>query len=204
MQLSSQLNVRLRRSALVRRSLTPAGRSSASVAIELNSIGHDAVHVRDLGMQAASDEEMFDRAHAEERVVVSAELLKANLPQLVSALDDGSIVVIEPARIRIRALPLLPSAQTSQPAPPTPPHRSRKCLAWKTPAQAAAGSGFAPTGRDHELSRDADWPERVVPPQATTAADRRAPRSAAARPLQTHQPPHHRRIPRPTADARIA
>ena len=114
---------------------------SPVVAIELNRAGHDAVHVRDLGMQAASDEETFDRARTEERVVVSADtdfgtllaarkeispsvilfrhgsqhrpadqaaLLKNNLPQLVSALEDGSIVVIEPDRIRIRALPLIP------------------------------------------------------------------------------------------------
>jgi predicted nuclease of predicted toxin-antitoxin system len=114
---------------------------SPVVAIELNRAGHDAVHVRDLGMQAASDEEIFDRARTEERVVVSADtdfgtllaarkeispsvilfrhgsqhrpadqaaLLKNNLPQLVSALEDGSIVVIEPDRIRIRALPLIP------------------------------------------------------------------------------------------------
>jgi predicted nuclease of predicted toxin-antitoxin system len=114
---------------------------SPVVAIELNRAGHDAVHVRDLGMQAASDEEIFDRGRTEERVVVSADtdfgtllaarkeispsvilfrhgsqhrpadqaaLLKNNLPQLVSALEDGSIVVIEPDRIRIRALPLIP------------------------------------------------------------------------------------------------
>jgi predicted nuclease of predicted toxin-antitoxin system len=114
---------------------------SPAVAIELNRAGHDAVHVRKLGMQAASDEEIFDRARAEERVVVSADtdfgtllaarkdtspsvilfrhgsqhrpaeqaaLLKNNLPQLVSALEDGSIVVIEPDRVRIRALPLIP------------------------------------------------------------------------------------------------
>lgn len=114
---------------------------SPAVAIELTSVGHDAIHVRELGMQAASDEEIFERAHAEERVVVSAdtdfgtllaarketspsvilfrhgsqhrpadqtELLKANLPQLGSALEDGSIVVIEPGRVRVRALPLLP------------------------------------------------------------------------------------------------
>lgn len=114
---------------------------SPVVAIELTRAGHDAVHVRDLGMQAASDEEIFDRARTEERVVVSADtdfgtllaarkeispsvilfrhgsqhrpadqaaLLKNNLPQLVSALEDGSIVVIEPDRIRIRALPLIP------------------------------------------------------------------------------------------------
>jgi predicted nuclease of predicted toxin-antitoxin system len=35
---------------------------SPAVAIELNHAGHDAVHVRDLGMQAASDEEIFVRA----------------------------------------------------------------------------------------------------------------------------------------------
>jgi predicted nuclease of predicted toxin-antitoxin system len=114
---------------------------SPVVAIELTRAGHDAVHVRDLGMQAASDEEIFDRGRTEERVVVSADtdfgtllaarkeispsvilfrhgsqhrpadqaaLLKNNLPQLVSALEDGSIVVIEPDRIRIRALPLIP------------------------------------------------------------------------------------------------
>jgi predicted nuclease of predicted toxin-antitoxin system len=120
---------------LVDQALSPA------VAIELNRAGHDAVHVRDLGMHAASDEEIFDRAAQDDRVVVSADTdfgtllatrkhtspsvvlfrhgsqhrpadqaarLKANLPQLVSALEVGSIVVIQPDRIRIRALPLIP------------------------------------------------------------------------------------------------
>ncbi len=44
-------------------------RALATFAIELNRIGHDAVHVRELGMQTASDEEIFDRARAQERVV---------------------------------------------------------------------------------------------------------------------------------------
>lgn len=114
---------------------------SPTVAVELSRVGHDAVHVRELGMQAASDADIFERARVDERVVVSAdtdfgtllaarkdtspsvilfrhgsqhrpsdqaELLKANLAQLVGPLDDGSIVVIEPGRVRIRALPLLP------------------------------------------------------------------------------------------------
>jgi predicted nuclease of predicted toxin-antitoxin system len=114
---------------------------SPAVAIELNREGHDAVHVRELCMQTASDEEIFDRARTEERVIVSADtdfgtlvaarketspslilfrhgsqhrpadqaaLLKNNLPQLTQALEDGSIVVIEPDRIRIRTLPLIP------------------------------------------------------------------------------------------------
>jgi predicted nuclease of predicted toxin-antitoxin system len=114
---------------------------SPMVAIELGPAGHDAVHVRDLGMQAASDEEIFDQAARDGRVVVSADtdfgtllairkqtapsvilfrhgsqhrpadqaaLLKANLPQIIGALEAGSIVVIQPERIRIRALPLIP------------------------------------------------------------------------------------------------
>lgn len=114
---------------------------SPTVGEELNRAGHDAVHVRELGMQAAPDEEIFDRAAEEGRIVISADtdfgtllairkqarpsvvlfrhgsqhrpddqaaLLKANLPQLAAALETGSIIVIAPDRIRIRALPLIP------------------------------------------------------------------------------------------------
>jgi hypothetical protein len=35
-------------------------------------------------------------------------LLLSNLPALADALADGSVAVIEPERIRIRSLPLLP------------------------------------------------------------------------------------------------
>ena len=46
---------------------------SPAVAEDLNRAGHDAVHIRELGMQAASDEEIFDRAAEDDRVVVSAD-----------------------------------------------------------------------------------------------------------------------------------
>jgi predicted nuclease of predicted toxin-antitoxin system len=114
---------------------------SPAVGIELNRAGHDAVHVRELGMQAASDQEILDHAAQDDRIVVSADtdfgtllairkqsspsvilfrhgsqhrpadqaaLLKTNLPQIAAALDAGSIVVIQPDCIRIRALPLIP------------------------------------------------------------------------------------------------
>jgi predicted nuclease of predicted toxin-antitoxin system len=45
-----------------RRALSPA------VAIELNRTGHDAVHIRELRMQAASDEEILDHAAQDDRL----------------------------------------------------------------------------------------------------------------------------------------
>jgi len=39
----------------------------------LRRSGHDAVHVRDYGMAAASDEDIMSRAAREDRIVVSAD-----------------------------------------------------------------------------------------------------------------------------------
>ncbi len=46
---------------------------SPTLAEQLGNAGHDAVHVREYDLQAASDEEIFLRAQQEQRVVVSAD-----------------------------------------------------------------------------------------------------------------------------------
>jgi predicted nuclease of predicted toxin-antitoxin system len=113
---------------------------SPLVAEMLRQAGHDAVHVRQYGLQAAADSVVFERAGQEERIIITADtdfglllargkrrkpsvilfhhsfphrppkqgkLLLDNLTQLAAALEQGSVVVFESRRIRIRTLPII-------------------------------------------------------------------------------------------------
>ena len=46
---------------------------SSLLADALKAAGHDAVHLRDLGMQAATDDVVLEHARADERILVSAD-----------------------------------------------------------------------------------------------------------------------------------
>lgn len=99
--------------------------------------GHDAIHLRDEGLQKLPNGRIFVRADEERRIIVTIDLdfgeilslsgdrivstivfrlrdtrpqslisrLRAILPEIEPDLAQGAIVIVEPARCRVRRLP---------------------------------------------------------------------------------------------------
>jgi predicted nuclease of predicted toxin-antitoxin system len=66
---------------------------SPQVAANLAEKGYDVVHVRDIGMQAAKDEEILERAGSDDRIIVSADTDFGTLLALRMA-DNPSFVLL--------------------------------------------------------------------------------------------------------------
>lgn len=83
------------------RFLADAGISPKTIEF-LKQLGHDAVHVRTLGLQSAPDPDLVGRARADS----VNQRLSTVLAEQLSALASGALILVEDARYRVRKLPI--------------------------------------------------------------------------------------------------
>jgi predicted nuclease of predicted toxin-antitoxin system len=68
---------------------------------QLNAIGHEAVHIFDLGLAGASDDVIFDRAKAEGRIIITLDL---GFGDIAFGESVGLVIVRNRKRIEIDEL----------------------------------------------------------------------------------------------------
>jgi hypothetical protein len=74
--------------------LADAGISPRTVEF-LRASGHDAIHVRELDMQRASDAQILERCR-----------IAAVLTERTTELESGTLILVEETRYRVRTLPI--------------------------------------------------------------------------------------------------
>ena len=84
------------------RLLADAGLSPKTVAF-LKQLGHDAAHVRDLGLQRARDSELVQRARIDDRVIVTFDLDFGDILAL-GVLDKPSAIIFRLADERAESV----------------------------------------------------------------------------------------------------
>ncbi|CAN5798252.1 hypothetical protein BH20ACT6_BH20ACT6_05180 [soil metagenome] len=76
---------------------------SPAVARHLTELGHDALHVRDVGLSGRTDDEVFDRATAEDRTVVTENAV--DFVALLNAATSAGLVTAPVVLTLKRTLP---------------------------------------------------------------------------------------------------
>ncbi len=109
---------------------------SPKVAVQLRAEGHDALHLRELGLGHLQDRHVFAHAKADQRIVVTFDLdfgeivslgggtgvvllrlrsvrtahvqrrVSVALTEAAAALHAGAVVLVEDTRIRVRTWPI--------------------------------------------------------------------------------------------------
>ena len=94
---------------------------SYSVVQHLRDSGHDALHLRDVGMQRQPDDEVFATALRDQRIILTFDLDFGKLaasagtkwPSVVifrlngtRVATEGAVVVVDDGRVRVRELPI--------------------------------------------------------------------------------------------------